>query len=218
MRRRATSSEERQQKETRILAAAERLLGHMRYRDVTVHAIATEAGEAKGTIYLYFRSKEDLFVALLELELTRWADDACATLAGEGSSVSPASLARLLTASLSERASFVRLLALSQAILEENASRERATGYKRALLTVAERVSRSLALACDWMSAEAGGRLMVFLYALVVGLYYQTNPAPVVREVIAAEGMRIFDLDFEQELERHLTTYLNGLPRTREGA
>lgn len=52
------------EKHEAILAAALTLFGHYGYRRTSIDDIAQEAGIAKGTVYLYFRSKEEIFRAL----------------------------------------------------------------------------------------------------------------------------------------------------------
>ena len=53
-------------KETVILAAAKQLFGHYGYRRTSIDDIAQEARIAKGTVYLYFKSKEEIFRALCQ--------------------------------------------------------------------------------------------------------------------------------------------------------
>ena len=53
------------ERESRILDAAARLIEHYGYDKTAVDEIAREAGVSKGAIYLHFKSKEDLFEALL---------------------------------------------------------------------------------------------------------------------------------------------------------
>jgi len=48
-----------------ILAAARRLLDQRGLEAMTMEEIAAAAGVAKGTVYLYFQSKDDLILALL---------------------------------------------------------------------------------------------------------------------------------------------------------
>jgi len=52
--------------ESRILDAAGKLFGRQRFHEVRMEDIATEADVGKGTIYRYFKDKEDLFTALLQ--------------------------------------------------------------------------------------------------------------------------------------------------------
>ncbi|WFB37262.1 TetR/AcrR family transcriptional regulator [Kiritimatiellota bacterium B12222] len=47
-----------------ILKAATACFENRSYDEVTLDEVATEAGVGKGTVYLYFRSKEDLFLQL----------------------------------------------------------------------------------------------------------------------------------------------------------
>lgn len=57
-----------QAKPSRILAAAEALLVSFGYRKVTVDEVARRAGVGKGTVYLYWPSKWELFAAVLTRE------------------------------------------------------------------------------------------------------------------------------------------------------
>ena len=50
----------------RILDAADRLLGRFGYRKMTIDDLAREAGIGKGTVYLSFRSKEEVALACLD--------------------------------------------------------------------------------------------------------------------------------------------------------
>jgi AcrR family transcriptional regulator len=49
----------------RILAAAEDRLWHYGFRKTTIDEIAADAGVGKGTVYLYFDSKEDIALAIM---------------------------------------------------------------------------------------------------------------------------------------------------------
>ncbi|CAB1128523.1 TetR/AcrR family transcriptional regulator [Candidatus Hydrogenisulfobacillus filiaventi] len=57
--------EERDRRED-LLIAAQQVFGRYGYHDATVRAITETAGCAAGTFYLYFASKEDCFLALVE--------------------------------------------------------------------------------------------------------------------------------------------------------
>ncbi len=60
-----TTAEREDMRET-ILDAAKRLLDRFGYRKTTMDDLAREAGIGKGTIYLYFRSKEDVALSVGE--------------------------------------------------------------------------------------------------------------------------------------------------------
>ena len=57
-----------------ILEAARRIFARLSYAATNVEEIAKEAGMAKGTVYLYFKSKEEIFAAVLASDLERLVD------------------------------------------------------------------------------------------------------------------------------------------------
>lgn len=56
----------RNEKRTRIIDAAIRVFAERGFHQARVTDIATQAGVADGTIYLYFRNKEDLLLTIFE--------------------------------------------------------------------------------------------------------------------------------------------------------
>ena len=58
--------QERQARRRRIQAAAREVFAERGYAKASIEHIAKQAGLSVGAIYLYFRSKEDLYVSLLE--------------------------------------------------------------------------------------------------------------------------------------------------------
>lgn len=51
---------------TALLDAAERLLGRLGYRKVTMEDLAQEAGVSRRTVYVYFRSKEEVVLGTID--------------------------------------------------------------------------------------------------------------------------------------------------------
>jgi AcrR family transcriptional regulator len=63
---RSTDPQTRQATRDRFLQAAAHVFAQVGYEEANINIIAEQAGQGKGTIYLYFPSKQDLFLALLE--------------------------------------------------------------------------------------------------------------------------------------------------------
>ncbi len=57
---------DRQERRQRLLEAAWRCAGRKGYRDMTVDDVCAEAEASKGAFYLYFETKQDLLLALLD--------------------------------------------------------------------------------------------------------------------------------------------------------
>lgn len=54
----------------RIIETAAELFGEFGYTEVRMEDIATRAGVAKGTLYLYYKDKDDLYLALILQRMT----------------------------------------------------------------------------------------------------------------------------------------------------
>ncbi|HUH69851.1 MAG TPA: helix-turn-helix domain-containing protein, partial [Mycobacterium sp.] len=68
------SSVDRQQRADRILDSARDLLLRWGYRRVTIDELAAHADVGKGTIYLHWRSREDVFHAVSAREAAAGTD------------------------------------------------------------------------------------------------------------------------------------------------
>src|SRR5436309_11849374 len=68
------------QRRSAILHAARTVFARQGYADTVVEDIATEAGIAKGTLYLYFPSKEQIYMAALLEEARRLDADSRAAM------------------------------------------------------------------------------------------------------------------------------------------
>jgi AcrR family transcriptional regulator len=65
-----------ERKRTAILEAARTIFSRKAYADAAVDDVAEQARIAKGTLYLYFKSKEDLYLAALVSDLRAMSADA----------------------------------------------------------------------------------------------------------------------------------------------
>src|SRR5438874_13590330 len=70
-------------KRDRILSAAERIFARHGFFAAKVSDVAKEAGVADGTIYLYFKSKDDLLISLFERRMAQLNAALKAAIAGK---------------------------------------------------------------------------------------------------------------------------------------
>lgn len=71
---RARSNAAKVERKDSIMSAAEALLRQSGYDAITMQAVATEAGVAKGTLYLYFPSREMLLLDVYGRLFDHWID------------------------------------------------------------------------------------------------------------------------------------------------
>lgn len=72
--RRARSEMQKQDRQDVILANARDFVAEVGFDAVTMAALAKRAGVAKGTLYLYFKTKEEVFLALTRQMVTDFVD------------------------------------------------------------------------------------------------------------------------------------------------
>lgn len=95
------ASATRQQRRQEFIAAAWKCAVRSGYRDLTIDDVCAEAGVSKGAFYVYFPSKRDLLLALLDDEATGW-DQLMDKFSSSGAS--PRARLRLFTRAMLEQA------------------------------------------------------------------------------------------------------------------
>jgi AcrR family transcriptional regulator len=209
---RATNVEDKLAKRQVILAAALQIFKRTSYSEVTMSAVAVRARLAKGTLFLYFPTKEELFLALMEEQLIEWFDVVDAELDSLEEKTIPA-IASLFANSLDERVEFTRLLAIHSTILEQNVSYESIFKHKQLILQRLAGTGSRLERALPFLAAGQGAHILLQCQALVVGLWHLSDPSPVAAKVIEKEGLTAFNLNFNFEFKNVLTSLLYGIEK-----
>lgn len=71
---RSLKEKQRQEREEMILRAAEELLAEKGYHDTSIDEIGARVGISKATVYLHFKTKEELVFALFERDMRRFPE------------------------------------------------------------------------------------------------------------------------------------------------
>ncbi|HEX5339400.1 MAG TPA: TetR family transcriptional regulator [Gammaproteobacteria bacterium] len=208
---RAMTDQQKQTRRAGILRVAMQRFATTPYDTLSMADIAAETGVAKGTLYLYFHSKEELFLALYEQELDDWFDELDAALSGRQGAGSIEGLLQLVSESIARRPAFLRLIAILHTVLERNVDHATALRFKTRLR---ERVLHTGALLeqnLPFLQAGQGAELLLKIDALVIGFQHLAEPSDVVRQVLAAPDMALFQVRLDTQLLGTLRTLLMGL-------
>ncbi len=160
---RARSAEEKNQRRDDILRAAERLWTSTTYAELSMNQVAREAKLAKGTLYLYFDTKEELFLALLSEHLGQWITRTSDLLI-ERQPRTPQQMTDVLLDSADSLTPLRRLLVLLGTVLERNVRPELGLEFRRELDSQLRRLVQHMPY-----SAPITLRLLRHLYALAIG-------------------------------------------------
>jgi AcrR family transcriptional regulator len=215
LRERARSNEDKEQRRRAILDGARALFRERGWAGFAMADVAARAGLVKGTLYLYWPTKEELLLAVLEELLWQWMDELDGRLDEERPGLGAGRLAAVICDSLLSKEPLGRLLAVLQTVLEHNVSRASIERFKRELALRAAatgaRVDRLVPLADG-----EGARALLHANALLVGLQQMADSAPLVQEVLADPSLAWLKIDFAQELRVALTIYFEGLMRRNQ--
>lgn len=214
---RARRDEDKEGRRRQLLDAALGLFARQSYASLRMAEVAEAAGLAKGTLFLYFPTKEALLLALLEERLAAWFERLDALLSrGEGRWTG-ARVARCVVGSLEGDEPLLRLVPVWLPVLEHNVTRELLQPFKARLLERQRLTGALLEKRLAFLAPGEGGRLLLHVHALVSGLRQLADPAPVVAELLQAPELAPLRVDFPRELTFSLTHLLRGL-EARSGA
>lgn len=215
--RRARSDEDKLERRNSILRTAWRMYTREpSFSGFTMAALAKEAGLAKGTPYLYFRTKEALFLTLLESGFDAWFDVIDTRLDAREGDWTPGDAAELVVRSLRGRETLARLLSIQPAIVEHNVEFEAALRFKRHVMRRMEVTGHRLERRLPWLRAGEGARFLVHLHALVIGVWQLAEPSPVIRRVMETPELHPARVSFEEDLRFLAATLLRGMQAQAE--
>jgi AcrR family transcriptional regulator len=206
---RAIASEDKEERRHALLDAAEALFLQHPDRMASVAEVAHSAGLAKGTVYLYFPSKEEMLLSLHERHVARFF----------------AALMRLLDAPKAAgfdeiwavtRANLVRApgyLALSSrcfGLMDRDIPADAAVAFKirvgQALATAGTGLERHF----PGLRAGEGVTLLQHSYGLIVGLWQLMHPIERLGTAMERAELAMFKRDYERELEQALRALWSG--------
>jgi AcrR family transcriptional regulator len=211
--RRAVHDEQKEERRQNILTTAWLLFQITPYEAVTISGVAEAAGLAKGTIFLYFKTKESLFLALVEQQLWSWfaAVDA-GLIAMRGKSDIP-QVTALLCEQLESRPALTRLLAILHPILERNIHFDEALRFKYLLKEHFVHTGTLLEQCLLFLHPGQGAHVLLQCDAMVIGFWHLADPSPVVRQLIQQPELLLFEIRFVTELSTAIQALLYGLEK-----
>ena len=112
-----------------IVNACERLYRTMSFKEITIKEIGAVTSFTRTSIYNYFQTKEEIFLALMQREYENWASE-MDSIADMNETMSAGELADSMAHSLEKHQQLLKLLAMNHYDMEENSRPERLTEFK----------------------------------------------------------------------------------------
>ena len=208
IRQRAIAAEDKHERFRAILDAAERLLARAPDRMANVAEVADEAGLAKGTVYLYFDSKDALLLALHERHLDEFFR-AMATILAADEPVTIERLVALVRSHIVARETFLPLATRCFGLLGTEVPAPVAAAFRTRMTERLGTAGAHLERRFPRLVPGEGLALLRHSYALILGLWQMSAAnAPHASDGGDACGLR--PDDYPDELSRALHNLWQG--------
>lgn len=157
-----------------IIQACARLYETMSFKEITIKEIGAATSFTRTSIYNYFETKEEIFLALLQKEYEMWVDAMNAVMA-EKESMLQDELAQVLARTLTDRPRLLRLLSMNLYDMEANSRPERLAEFKVAFGASMNAVSRMLQTYVPEISSADRQTFLYSFFPFIYGIYPYTS-------------------------------------------
>ena len=166
--------EEIARKREEIVDACEQLYQTTGFKEITLKEISKITSFSRPTIYNYFETKEEIFLALFKREYDRWNED-LTSIYEENERLTKAQLAEKIAQSLAERPQLLKLLSMNNFDMEANSRQEFLTLFKESYGGSLRRMSRLLTKFCPDMSVSDIQNFIYIFFPFMFGIYPYTE-------------------------------------------
>jgi len=183
-----------------IISACEKLYQTMSFKEITLKDIAGATSFTRTSIYNYFQTKEEIFLALMQKEYERWVEELDA-MVNAYSTMSVESFSSMLAHSLEKRSMLLKLLSMNHFDMEENSRPECLVDFKRAYGASIEALRRCLNKFFPSMDKRAQQNFLYAFMPFLYGIFPYTTVSVKQRQAMADAGlnfvyMSVYDLAY----------------------
>lgn len=209
IRQRAVALGDKEERRGALLDAAEALFLEQPGRMASVEEVARAAGVAKGTVYLYFPSKEEMLLALHERHTALFF----AALIRRLESRRPAGFDEIWATTrenLVRRPGYLALSSRCFGLMDRDIPMQAAVAFKIRVGEALARAGTRLERHFPALGKGGGVTLLQHSYGLIVGLWQLVHPNERFGAAMDRAELAMFKRDYERELESALRALWNG--------
>ena len=156
-----------------IIDACAKLYETMSFKEITLKEIGKVISFNRTSIYNYFDTKEEIFLALMQREYELWVAELNA-IRQKNKSFTRAELCEALAHSLEKRGRLLKLLSMNHFDMEENSRHENLVEFKRAYGSSIDAVKSCLDKFCPDMAERDKREFLYTFFPFIYGIYPYT--------------------------------------------
>jgi AcrR family transcriptional regulator len=173
-----------------IVGACESLYETMGFREVTIKKVSERTSFSRPSIYNYFETKEEIFLALLQREYETWADELERIPAGRAE-MSTDELASAIAETLERRTLLLKIQAMNLYEIEDNSRLERLVDFKKSFCRAMNAVDGCLVRFLPQMTPEERLDFRYSFFPFICGVYPYVFPTRKQLDAMAAAGIPV---------------------------
>ena len=204
------SSELTRERQEEIIAACRKLYETMSFKEITLKEIGSRTTFSRTSIYNYFETKEEIFLALFAREYELFSLD-LDSLRERESALSLDELASALARALERRPLMLKLLSMNLYDMEANSRMERLVAFKRAYGASITALDRCLEQFLPALGAQGRQHFLYAFLPFVYGLYPYTVVTDKQRQAMEQAGISYVYMSTYEMARDFIRTTLGGL-------
>ena len=153
-----------------IINACEKLYQNNNFKDITIKSIGEETSFSRTSIYNYFQTKEEIFLALFTREYEKWIKD-LNEMYEENSEMTKEVFADKLAQTVAKRNNLLKLLSMNIYDMEENIRMVELTEFKRSYGNSLKMVRKCLDKFFTKMSEQEKDEFIYVFFPFMYGIY-----------------------------------------------
>ncbi|QJR15588.1 TetR family transcriptional regulator [Usitatibacter palustris] len=213
---RAVATADKAERRGEILDAVEAMFLQHPDRMASVAEVAGAAGLAKGTVYLYFPSKEEMLLALHERHVAVFFRELM-RLIESGRKVDFDATMAVTLKHLIRVPGYLPLTSRCFGMMDRDIPTEVAIAFKVRVGQALVMAGAGLERHYPKLKAGDGVTLLQHSYGLIVGLWQLLHPIERFGKALQRPELKLFKRDYEREIERALRALWTGTIETAKG-
>lgn len=196
----AGSIERTNARKEEIINACETLYQTMSFKDITLKEIGKKTSFSRTSIYNYFQTKEEIFLALLKREYDAWIRELCEAMESE-ETMTDDEIADVLARTLDKRRQLLKIMSMNHYDLEENSRMELLVEFKVSYGNAMKTVMAMLAKFRKDMDIEKRQEFVYSFFPFMFGIHPYTIVTEKQKEAMKLAGVNytyssLYDLTF----------------------
>ena len=196
----AGSIERTNARKEEIINACEKLYQTMSFKDITLKEIGKETSFSRTSIYNYYQTKEEIFLALLKREYDSWITQ-LNDVTESKDTMSDDEIADVLARTLEEHKQLLKIMSMNHYDLEENSRMEQLVEFKVSYGNALKAVMAMLAKFRKDMDIEKRQEFVYSFFPFMFGIYPYTVVTEKQKEAMKLAGVdytysSLYDLTF----------------------